>query len=59
MKQWYEVKHRGRTKKFDNAQEAFKLAGALESVGYEVEVVLITLSIYTTTTTILYQTPKN
>ena len=58
MKQWYEVKHRGRTKKFDNVQDAFKFAGALEVVGYDVEVLVVTVTLYTTITTTLYQTEK-
>lgn len=58
MKQWYEVNYRGMIKKFDNVQDAFKFAGALEVVGHDVEVLVVTVTLYTTITTTLYKTAK-
>lgn len=59
MKMWYEVKHKGKTKKFENERDSFKFAGALEVFGYDVEVLVVTVTLYTTITTTLYKTAKN
>ncbi len=58
MKMWYEVKHRGKVKKFTNERDAFKFAGALEVLGYEVAVVLVTITLYTDIYTTLYKTER-
>ena len=55
----YEIKHLGRTKSFDNFEEAVKHGSSLEKLGYNVILNMVTHSLYSTITTKIYETSKN
>ena len=54
----FEVKHAGKSRKFDSFEEAIKFGIALEKLGYAVQVNVITYSLYTTITTQLYESGR-
>lgn len=57
MKNYYEVIHRGITKKFENEEEAMHHSKTLEKLGYAVLVKYISLSVYCEIKTIIYKSP--
>ena len=56
MKTIYEVKHCGRSKKFERLEDATKHGKALEDLGYKVTLNMITISLYNTITILIYRT---
>ena len=59
MKTYYEVKHCGKTRRFDNEEKAMSFGLALEKLGYSVKIYLVTVSLYAELKVIIYQTNKN
>ena len=56
MKIQYEIKHCGKSKKFDNLEEAVKFGSALEKIGYKITLNKIINTVYTTLIETLYIT---
>lgn len=54
----FEVKHHGKSRRFESFEEAIKFAISLEKLGYKVQVNVITYSLYTTITTQLYESGR-
>lgn len=54
----YEVKHCGRSKKFDTEEKAMQFGIALEKLGYSVKVYMLTISLYSELKVQIYQTNK-
>ncbi len=55
----YEIKHCGRSKSFDKLEDACRHGTALEKLGYNVTLNMVTHSLYgTTISTTIYQTDK-
>ena len=55
MKTYYEIKHCGRTKRFDRLDEAAKHGDALSKLGYKVTLNMVTVSAYSTIVTQIYK----
>lgn len=55
----YEIKHCGRSKNFERLEDACKHGVALEKLGYNVTLNMVTHSLYATISTTIYQTSKN
>lgn len=54
----YEIKHCGKSKIFDKLEDALNHGVALEKLGYNVILNMVTHSLYTTISTTIYQTSK-
>ena len=58
MRQWFEVRHCNKCKKFDIAKDAIKFGCALEKLGYKVKLSLVTINLYTSIRTLLYESQE-
>ncbi len=54
----YEIKHCGKSKSFDKLEDALNHGVALEKLGYNVTLNMVTHSLYATISTTIYQTSK-
>lgn len=48
----------GKVKKFNSEQDAIKFGTALEKLGYSIKLYIVSASLYTTITTLIYETSK-
>ena len=55
MKTYYEIRHCGRSKRFDNLETAARHGDALSKLGYHVTLNMVTVSAFSTITTQIYK----
>ena len=55
MSTYYEIKHCGRSKKFEKLDEAARHGDALRKLGYHVTLNMVTVSAFSTITTQIYK----